>query len=573
MIFLEIAEPISPKRMGELFSSRNERIRVPPYQRRFSWEKKHFEDLWNDLDAIDGGESHFFGTIVFMSETHVAQTINEMDVVDGQQRITTVSILLCAIRDYLEEEYEDEVEDRIENLNKSLWLVDRDGNKRGMHLVLGNLDKESYENLIESNFSEIENERIREAYDYFYGNLEELDLEEIKKLHDKILDQLIYVSITAKGHTDAYHLFEAMNNRGLSLSPIDLMKNYLLMRASERNDLAEDRIERLWGDIIKNLDSLSDVNKPAITFFRQYFMSSPLLNIKEKITENKLYDPTFIESIDESDDVEGLLRDIKQQSELYRKMLTQNIDMFNGSQNVEINRYLRDTKTVSITTFTLLLRAFRELDSPGDIKEVMRKANSLLIRRQICDRNTGRHDTFFNHLAQNAFEGGAGPLAYIEGYLIEGDKFPDDDQFEDYFAEENFSNNDRTKYILSKIEEEHFGHGGMEVVESRYQVHIEHILPQRYGKNLQRLWLDPFDISRREHEEFKKKIGNLILLEEDPNIRASNRTLEEKQRYYAEDKTDFKMTHQLVRYDEWGVEQIKNRSKRLAEIAVDIWSL
>lgn len=558
--------------MGDLFSSRNERIKVPSYQRRFSWGEEHFEDLWNDLDAIDAGESHFFGTIVFMSKTHVAQTINEMDVVDGQQRITTVSILLCAIGDYLEEEYEYEVEDRIENLNKSLWLVDRDGNKRGMRLVLGNLDKESYENLIMSNFDEIENERIREAYDYFYGNLKELDLEEIKKLHDKTLDQLIYVSITAKGHTDAYHLFEAMNNRGLSLSPIDLMKNYLLMRASERNDLSEDRIERLWGDIIKNLDSLSDVNKPAITFFRQYFMSSPLLDIKEKITENKLYDPTFIESIDESEDVEGLLRDIKQQSELYRKMLTQNIDMFNDSQNAEINRYLRDTKTVSITTFTLLLRAFRELESPDDIKEVMRMANALLVRRQICDRNTGRHDTFFNHLAQNAFEEDD-PLAYIKEYLRDGDKFPDNDQFKGYFAEENFSNNDRTKYILSKIEEEHFGHGGMEVVESRYQVHIEHILPQRYGKNLQRLWLDPFDISRRQHNEFKKKIGNLTLLEEDPNIRASNRTLEEKQRYYTEDQTDFKMTHQLVHYDEWGVEQIQDRSKRLAEIAVDIWSL
>jgi hypothetical protein len=203
---------------------------------------------------------------------------------------------------------------------------------------------------------------------------------------------------------------------------------------------------------------------------------------------------------------------------------------------------------------------------------VIRRSNALLIRRQICDRNTGPHDTIFNHLAQNAFDADD-PLQYMDDYLRSEGRFPTDEQFERHFTQEDFSRSDRTKYVLSKIEEDHYGHGGKEVVESRYQVHIEHILPEHPGKNLTKLWLEPFNISDDEHADFKKRIGNLTLLEEDPNIRASNRSLKKKQQYYTEDRTDFKMTHELQDRDRWGVSEIEERSRQLAEIATEVWDL
>lgn len=223
---MQIAEQIRPKEIGDLFSQ-NEKLRIPSYQRRYSWEEEHFEDLWNDLNAIDPEGSHFFGTIVFMADTHVAQGTNEIDIVDGQQRITTVSILLCAIRDHLRENYsEGDISDRVETIEKNLWIVDRDGEKQGMRLTLGNLDHDSFESLVNGHIDEIDNGKIETAYEYFRDQLDTecSSLDEVKGLHDRILDQLIYVSITAKGHSEAYQLFETMNNRGLSLSPIDLMK-------------------------------------------------------------------------------------------------------------------------------------------------------------------------------------------------------------------------------------------------------------------------------------------------------------------------------------------------------------
>jgi uncharacterized protein with ParB-like and HNH nuclease domain len=562
---------IDPKKMKDLLSS-DEQILVPSYQRRFSWKEKHFRDLWNDLQILGEKDVHFFGTIVFMSRTHIAQETNRIEVVDGQQRITTISIMLCAMRDFLKKEYGNKVEEsRIEKIEECLWLIDLDGNKKGKRIILGNLDKESYNNLIESKNDEVENEKLREAYDYFYKKIKNLaSLEEIKKLHKKILMQLLYVAVTTKGHKDAYQLFEAMNNRGLVLSPIDLMKNYLFMKASEKC-LDEKKIEKLWGDIIQNLDRIFTINEPAVTFFRQYFMSSKLLSINEKITESKLYDPTFKVAIDRIGDIERLLRDVREQAILYRKLLNGEIDMFDKSKNVEINRLLKDVRVVSVTPFTLLLSAFRELKNVEDIKEVMRMANVLLVRRSICGWNTGPHDTYFNHLAQNAFKK-ENPLKYIKEYLSSEGRLPADEHFKDKFVNEKFPETDKTRYYLGKIEEEHFGHGGKEVVESRYKVHIEHILPKTYSKNLVKLWLKPYGISREEHKEFKERIGNLTLLEKLPNLSASNRCLEKKQEYY-KNKTDMIMTRKLIKYKKWGISEIKRRSENLAEIAAKIWSL
>lgn len=357
---MQIAEQIRPKKMGDLFGQ-NERLKIPSYQRRYSWEEEQFEDLWRDLNGITSDGSHFFGTIVFMSGTHVAGGTNEIDIVDGQQRITTISILLCATRDHLKANYDEEdTKQRVETINEDLWIVDRDGERQGMRLTLGNLDRESYRSLVNGYIDEIENGKIESGYEFFRDRLEtECDsLSEVKELHDRILDQLIYVSITAEGHSEAYQLFETMNNRGLSLSPIDLMKNYLLMKASKRTGTDEDRVEDLWGDIIKNIDSLSGIHDSGETFFRQYFMSSPLLGINQKITKSKLYDPTFIETIDETENIESLLEDIREQSDLFRKLIQQDISWFSDSENSEINRLLRDAEIVSITPFTLFLRAF-----------------------------------------------------------------------------------------------------------------------------------------------------------------------------------------------------------------------
>ena len=205
---MEIADQISPRPMGYLFESNNRYV-IPSYQRRYSWGDEQVEDLWNDLRDIDEqDQDHFFGTVVFMSRSN-AEVQTTFAIVDGQQRITTISILLCAIRDFLREEFpEAEIANRIENIEESLWLVNRDGERQGMRLTLGNLDEDSYAQLVRGHPDEVENEDITNAYEFFKNHLSELSgLDDIKTLHNRALDQLIYVSITVEKHSDAYQLF------------------------------------------------------------------------------------------------------------------------------------------------------------------------------------------------------------------------------------------------------------------------------------------------------------------------------------------------------------------------------
>tara|TARA_Y100000034_G_scaffold118500_1_gene159205 strand:- start:906 stop:2606 length:1701 start_codon:yes stop_codon:yes gene_type:complete len=564
---MKILTPITQKELKDVFVGK-ERIKIPLYQRRYSWEEKQIEDLWNDLMSLNPGNKHFFGTIVFMSRDHVAQEIDTLQVIDGQQRITTISILLCAIRDAFIKKNSD-LKTRIKDIEHALWIIDRDDKKNGMRLVLGNLDKQSYDSLVMSNFDEITNQKIKNAYDFFYEKFNEMTETEIKEAHDKLMDNFIYVSVTATGHKEAYHLFEAMNNRGLPLSPTDLMKNYLLMTSSEEENIDEERIEKIWGDIIMNLDSIKGTRSdPVVLFFRQYFMSSKYLEINEKITENLLYEPTFVEAI-KTEDTEKMLEHIRKQSELYNKMLSQRITNFGKNKDIEINKLLKDTKTISTTPFTLLLRAFEETEYDNLIK-IIKMCNSLLIRRQSCGKSTAEHDSFFNHLAQNAFKN-ENPVEYIHKYLKSEGRFPDNNEFKKHFIERDFKWNDTTKYILSKIEESGLGCGSKEVSENRYKVHIEHILPLTFCDSLTKNWLKPNNISKEEHDTFRMKIGNLTLLERKPNISASNKTFKEKQKYYTEEKTDFKMTNQLLNYTHWGIVEIKKRSEELSKMAVGIW--
>lgn len=575
IVIMEIVDQIEPAEIRELLHNPNERLVIPSYQRRYSWGEDQFEDLWKDLNKIEHEkEDHFIGTIVFKSnEGSVAQgAVKELDIVDGQQRITTISILICAIRDYLEERNAEKSE--TESIEKKLYRLNTYEKKEEIKLKLGNLDRESYESLVKGNIQNVDNENILEGYNYFKQKLENSfeEREKIKNLYEKIINQLIYVSITAKGHSDAYELFESMNNRGLSLSPVDLMKNYLLMKCSKNDETSEDRIENLWGEVIKNIDNIGDLRNPGNTFFRQYFMSSKKYGFDNKITKNKLYEPIFTQTVDESDSLEDFLKDLKEKSNLYNNLMEANIDNFNVSVNSEINRLLKDARVISRTSFTLLLRSFIEMDDSESLKKVIRMSNTLLLRRQVCDRTTSPHDDIFSHLSQNMFDS-EDPIAYMKSYLKEDDRLPSDEQFKEYFANEDFKNNPTTKYILSQIEENHFGKGGKKVVESRYQVHIEHILPVRMGKNLRKMWLEPYNISDKDHNEFKKKIGNLTLLEEDPNISASNRSFEKKKDYYAPEKTDFKMTHELENHSKWKPHKIKQRSEKLADIACDIWKI
>jgi len=270
--------------IGDMFQKRDEIFVVPPYQRRYCWGEKQWEDLWKDVDTLDIGDTHFLASLVVISPTHNPTGDNELELVDGQQRVTTLGIILCALRDYFHEKEEFEIAN---NINQDLLNnKDIDSTLKGPKIILGNLDHEDYIRLLNKNLEDISNENIKGAYEFFYDKICDIkNLDEVKKLYTKLIKNCLCVVITVTEDSDAYRLFETLNYRGLDLSPVDLMKNHLFRISDKDENTNLENIKTYWADIIRNLDGIGEIR-----FFRQYIMSSKFIETREKVTESKLYE-------------------------------------------------------------------------------------------------------------------------------------------------------------------------------------------------------------------------------------------------------------------------------------------
>jgi uncharacterized protein with ParB-like and HNH nuclease domain len=528
---------------------------VPDYQRPYSWENGQLEDFWNDLDTLDSDDIHFIGSIVLISESHIPGNFNKLEVVDGQQRLTTISILMKAIQDKYTELGED---DDAKSMDGYFYS---EVHRRGKLVKLqpGKSDREIFDNLIGGNIDRITGTCIGDAYVFFKKKLE--SLEQLHNIFDKIVYRLSFVTIVTDSDKSAYRLFETLNDRGLDLSAVDLVKNNLLRQASEKG-LNLDEIKNLWEGIIDNLE---DIDK--VRYFRQYLLSSKIVETRGKVTKEGLYDK-FSEILKKIDNIPKFIDDVKKQSLLYNKIENSSIDDFDRSKDEEINIHLRNIEAIKATTsYTLLLRAFVELKRPEDILKLIELLETFAIRRNIVGTSTSDLDLIYNKLALDSFSEGTDWYEFIKEYL--GKNMPTDLEFESKFKVVQLQQNDQTKYILDKLESE-FGAGNKgKRVGNSFSVHIEHIAPQTMKDPS--LWDGFAELDSDEQRECITSIGNLTLLEKKPNIKASNNSFEVKKEFYAESSTEMLMTNELSKYEKWGVEEIKERGERLAKMAVKIW--
>lgn len=543
-------------------------FRVPNYQRRYSWTQEQWSDLWNDLNSISESETHFLGSIVVITRQYNPTSFNELELVDGQQRLATLSIVLCVMRDYLQKIEKADMAEEIERE----YLHNKKFEEKALKIKLGDLDQNDFQKLIEGNVKEVENIILKKSYDFFMDKINDMDYEDIKILRKKILDQTLVVLITTGSERSAFRLFETLNDRGLELSAIDLMKNYILKVSSGNGSVRIENIKGEWEEIIKNLE---DVDR-KIRFFRHYLMSAKKPETKQKITQKKVYDRFKIiidnELKREGITIEEYVEDMREQSELYSHICHAEVDRFSHQFNKQINFHLKNFKDMgAVPARTLLLRAFREIQDAQEMVEILKLIEIFSIRRIIGRLPTGELDTLYNQLALSAFNQN-NPVRHIKEIFLEN--ITSDEEFKKNFSERDYKLNDFTKYILDTIEREHYmSMGSGKEIADRYNVHIEHIAPRGafYAKKYSS-WKSYLDVDEEEFDKIRNKIGNLTLFERKLNIKASNKPFEQKKKIY-EKETDFIMTKDICDYDEWKKEQIIKRSQNLAEIASKIWRL
>lgn len=527
---------------------------IPVYQRAYSWGKDQWEDLWQDIVKIDDEDTHFLGSIVVISGSHT-KGFNEYEVVDGQQRLTTILLLLIATRDISDSESDQKfIEDS--------YLFSKTRTEKKPKLIPGRKDRDVFSKLLKKstlNTSDKET-NIYKAYEYFSDKLAS-DISDIVSFSEKVLKNVSLVQISAESHYDAFKLFETLNNRGLELSATDLIKNYILGKVPlDNKDELEQCIE-LWDSIINNLENIDKVR-----FFRHYLMSEK----NGVISKNQLYlkYQQVIDSKKNEDNLTALLEDMAIKSEIYK-----NIVLSTFSDN-DINDALMALSHIEASTsYSLVLKTFTTDLNKKEKLTLLQILETFSLRRSICKISTRDLDDVYNHLCTTAFTQDK-PIDYISNYLK--DRMPTDEEFSKNFANNVRTNKEvQTKHILKRIENHITNNTNEKTINNNMVVHLEHIMPKQIKNSRSKKefgnWEDYLGEDAKKHKDFINRIGNLTLLGSTLNISISNNPFESKKEQY--ELSNIKLTKDLCDYPEWRTQQIADRSSKLAAYACEIWTL
>ena len=569
---------------------------IPLYQREYTWGKHEWEMLFNDLVTNEKG--YFLGSMIAINEKRYSTDPAKMQIVDGQQRLTTISLLILAIYSTLGEFVEsmNEVEKRyyynlIDEVSKQTlegkFLVRLTLQQKNNNDYLALLyDLKLYDIKVE--VKRAGNRRIFQAYNYFKDAisvwLEENNdnkLKELFNLKDKV-NSAIVIFIETISSKDAYMLFESLNDRGVPLSALDLMKNSLI-RASSSENKAEKTYEK-WMAIIANLGEEYRIQE---RFFRQYYnafreeLNVPFVDSNSKYplgpvaTKSKLleiYD-RLIEK-----DYEFFLNNLKKASDFYAIII---------NNDDEINEKLKESlltlsRVQGVPSYILLLYIFYysdKLNINDDNKiSIINYLIKFFVRRNLTDYPNTRTLTkiFMDIIDEIKILTGSDVVTKIKNDLK--DSSVDDETFKQGLNGPIYQNNvDMTRFLLCYYEEQSQTKETKRDLwerdksNKRYIWTIEHIFPE--GVNIPQCWVDMIadgDLNKaiEYQNNYVDLLGNLTLSGYNSNL--SNSSFEEKLNKTKDGKNigyrnGLTLNQDVVDKTKWTIDDIKNRTDKLVD--------
>ena len=560
---------------------------IPKFQREYTWRKEDWENLINDILEE---ENHFLGSIICINRgADVLEPITPLEVIDGQQRLTTLSLLYMAIYKRLQIENREDEEFKNEKINLKYRLVHKTKNTESkINLSFQNNNFQDYRailkeiNLLNVNADKLPNlgnRRIYRAYSYFAETIRGYTYEKLLDLLNKINSAML-VKIEVNSHSDAFTLFESLNNRGIPLSPIDLIKNRILGELDKKKLKSLDESFDTWKKIIENLTEDYAIQE---RFLRQYYNAFKYKDeIKVKIKGgNKATRSNLISIFDKLIDKnpEFALEELSSKSNIYSSLI-------NPSQKEENYEGLVDLSHVGAApAYAFLLYLLSEHPEKKELtRELIKFLVKYFIRRNLTDfPNTRDLDTIFIGLI-DLCESDKKNMSFenIQTYLTHADRFQNINIFEDKLRGSIYEENtDMARFILCKLEEDHFTEETKRDLwqkddKGKFVWTIEHIFPE--GENIPKDWVKM--IANGDNEEAKKvqiawvhKIGNLTITIF--NSKLSNLSFEKK-RDRKDDKGNWIgyknglfLNKELADKRKWLVEDISDRTTLLFELVLD----
>lgn len=456
-----------------LLEGSDKKFIIPVYQRSYDWKLENCKLLFKDLLTMSkrGYKSHFFGSIVFVSND--IGGISEYIIIDGQQRLTTVSLLLLAIRNYLLDNNlfssvispskidENYIRDKYANDEKKLKLK----------LIEG--DDEAFERII-SNHDKLKGNRVTDNYEYFYGKLSELSLLEIEEVYDSIT-KLMVVNISLKpndGDDDPQLVFESLNSAGLLLSESDKIRNYVLMTLTHKEQ------EKYYKNYWKVIEEL--VGKNDLDSFIKYYLTA---RVYDSIPERDLYFSFKNYREKNALEIDSFLSEIRQYAKFYKEIFNPINDKFKDDF-IRINRL--ETNTIVPLLLDLLKSNQEGLTSDEEVKEAIITLENYLVRRIVCGLPSASMNKTLAAIPKEIRKHIESGASYIEAFKFallsktQKTRYPNDSEFFEKFGVFELYNAKSSfrKYILERLE----NYNNKEIVNvtqllDNNKLTIEHIMP------------------------------------------------------------------------------------------------
>ena len=537
----------------------NKQFLIPVYQRFYSWDIDQCKRLWNDIVEMQrkGKAGHFVGSIVNIAEQAMPTGVQKYMIIDGQQRMTTLTLLLLALRDYAIKNPGDTTINarRIDNM---LLKNEYENGDERYKLLLTETDRDILISLVEEKpIAEGTRSRLIENYNFFANKLADKEIQPAEVYES--IGKLQIVNITLdRTVDDAQAIFESLNSTGKELSESDLIRNYVLMglEPSEQTYV----YEHLWRPM-EQLFVYETQGSVMDAFFRHY-LTMKLSRIPK---QGRVYEEFKLYHLNcEFGSIRELCQDLLDYAKYYTNIV------FKRNSDTDLKKLYEDIIDLRMeVSYPFLLKIHHdcteELITSDELKEILKLCISYVLRRAICEIPTNSMNKTFatlkNYIKPDDY------LNSVKAFFVMQDtykEFPDNDKFEGAFVNRDIYNMRARNYILSRLE--NFENKAPITIENYT---IEHIMPQ--NKNLSLEWqtdLGP------EWQEVQKKylhtIGNLTLTAY--NSEMSDRPFLNKMDMPGGFKESaLRLNKYVVLQNEWNEKHIQERANELVKKAEAIW--
>jgi hypothetical protein len=539
------------------------KYQIPRFQRDYTWEQQHWEDLWSDIETLPKEEYHYMGYLVLQRKSQ-----HDYVVIDGQQRLITLSLVILAAMKHIDklikasneaafnQERLDELRRRFIGAKNPISLsVDNKlslnrNNNTNFRRICSKLEVPNVRGLTNTN------KLLNKSFEFFLKKPMGNTGEAIATFVEQVTSGMVFTKIVVRDEINAYKVFETLNARGVKLSTPDLLKNYLFSIVTKDNDVPDNELNELeerWSEVVTQLGEtdFTDFIRYHHNFLTKMVTKKDLFTSIRRLANSPLtayeyldslykYAPLYV-SLGNTDDEWW-----SNQNDLYR----------------DAKQHLHALRIFNIRQpFTILMAAFFTF-TPKEFVTLCQYIMVLSIRYNvICHFSPSEQEQKYNQIAIKIHAQEFKRASHVKNSPLFRSLYPDDKTYVNAFEFHKMPSRQTPKkirFILAAIE----NYLGNNISEN--DVSLEHVCPY----HSEEIWIKAFGEG---YEEVRDRLGNMLLLPKAVNKDLDTKPFAQKNEVYV--TSGFKLAEKVASYEEWNKQSVDEFQNWMAQQAVETWKI